>query len=84
MTRIYDDPSPPPTSDQFHHYKDFVVDAQYQYLLDPRRCDRDGGSTARERRLPSPIANQPSFDANVANPLTNTNSTDTTNVFRAS
>lgn len=82
VTRIYDDPLNTTDPSTTHHYKDFVVDAQYQYLLDPHAVTAMAAYGKERHAYPASIANQPMFDAN-GNPLTNTNSTDTTNVFRA-
>jgi len=82
QTQIYDDPLNTSDPSTTHRYTDFVVDAQYQYLLDPHSVTAQAAYGRDRHTYPSSIANQPAFDS-AGNPLADTNSSDTTNVFRA-
>lgn len=82
VTQIYDDPQASTDPSTTHHYKDYVVDAQYQYLLDPHSVTAQAAYGRTRHTYPEALANQPVVDAD-GNPLANTNTTDTTNVFRA-
>ncbi len=79
---IYDDPLDTSDPTTIHHFRNIGVDSQYQYLLDPHTVTVQFAYTRDNQRIPAFLANQPVQDAN-GNPLPNTNSTDTTNVFRA-
>jgi hypothetical protein len=77
ISRVYDlDPS------ESTQYRDFIVDGQYQYLLDPHTVTAQIAYGWRHQDYPASVANQPAFDAS-GNPVANTNSSDSLNVFRA-
>ena len=78
---IYDDPLDTSDPTTVHHFRDVGIDGQYQYLLDPHSLTVQAAYTRDTHRYPDFIANQPVLDVN-GNPLPNTNSHDTTNVFR--
>jgi hypothetical protein len=76
VSQVYDLDSADPT-----HYKDFSVDAQYQYLLDPHSVTGQVVYATRRQSYPSSIANQPI--GGEGSTLADTNANDTLNVFRA-
>jgi hypothetical protein len=82
VSQIYDDPLATSDPSTTHHYKDYVADAQYQYLLDPHAVTVQAAYGRTQHVYPDSIANQPVVDVN-GNPLANSNASDTTNVFRA-
>ncbi len=79
---VYDDPLDTSDPTTVHHFRDIGVDAQYQYLLDPHALTVQLAFTQDHQRVPAFLANQPAQDVD-GNPLPNTNSRDTANVFRA-
>ena len=79
---VYDDPLDTSDPATVHHFRDFGVDSQYQYLLDPHTVTAQFSYTRDSHRYPAFLANQPVSDIN-DNPLPNTNSRDTTKVLRA-
>ncbi len=78
---VYDDPLDTSDPSTLHHFRDIGVDAQYQYLLDPHALTAQLAFTQDHQRVPAFLADQPVQDVN-GNPLPNTKSNDTTNVFR--
>jgi len=77
VSQVYDLDAADPT-----HYRDLLVDAQYQYLLDPHTVTAQMAYGWRRVSYPGSVANQPAVDF-AGNPVANTNSSDTINVFRA-
>jgi hypothetical protein len=77
VSQVYDfDPS------ETTHYRDLLVDAQYQYLLDPHTVTAQMAYGWHRVSYPASVADQPAVDAS-GNPVANTSSSDTSNVFRA-
>jgi hypothetical protein len=84
VARIYDDPLDTSDSATLHHTQDLLLDAQYQYLLDPHSVTAQMVYQHSHHRYPDALANQPvNFVDAFGNPLPNTNSSDTTNLLRA-
>ena len=82
--KIYDDPLDTSDTATLHDYRDRIVDAQYQYLLDPHSVTAQIAYAYRHHRYPDALANQPvTFVDAAGNPLPATNATDTTHVLRA-
>jgi len=81
VTQIYDDPLNTSDPSTTHHYRDLNLDAQYQYLLDPHSVTAQLAYTHSRHQYPGFLADQPV--GGEGSGLANTNSTDTTNVFRA-
>jgi len=79
---VYDDPLDTSDPNSVHHFRDIGIDSQYQYLLDPHAVTVQVAYTHDTHRYPYFLANQPVVDAD-GNALPNTNTNDTTNVFRA-
>ena len=79
---VYNDPLDTSDPASVHHFRDFGVDSQYQYLLDPHTVTVQLAYMRDHHRVPAFLANLPVEDVN-GNPLPSTNATDTTNVFRA-
>ncbi|HSN31119.1 MAG TPA: cytochrome C [Ideonella sp.] len=84
VARIYDDPLDTSDPASLHHVRDWSVDAQYQYLLDPHALTAQVVYANRHETFPDALANQavPFVDA-AGNALAPTNAADTTRVFRA-
>jgi hypothetical protein len=84
VAQIYDNPldtSDPATT---HHTRDWKIDAQYQYLLDPHSVTGQLVFAHNRHRYPDSVANQAvAFTDAAGNPLGNTNAVDTTNLMRA-
>lgn len=82
--RIYDDPLDTSDPSTVHHYYDWNVDAQYQYLLDPHSVTAQFVYAHRKHRYPdSQVGQVPAFvDAN-GNPLAASSASDTTEIIRA-
>ena len=81
---VYADPLDP-TGPTTHRFRDVGVDAQYQYLLDPHTITAQASYIKENHRYPDSVGNQ-AFTTFVdinGNPLNNTNSSDTLNMFRA-
>ena len=69
----------PPTRRRSHHTQDLVLDAQYQYLLDPHSMTAQFVMERSRHHYPDALANQPSaFVDAMGNPLPDSNSDDTT------
>jgi hypothetical protein len=84
VARIYDDPLDTSDSATLHHTQDLLLDAQYQYLLDPHSVTAQMVYEHSHHHYPDALANQPAtFVDALGNPLPNTNSSDTTNLLRA-
>lgn len=81
VARVYDDPLDTSDPSTLHRFRDMGLDAQYQYLLDPSAITVQFAYLRDQQRVPAFLAGQPVQDAN-GNPLPNTNSRDTTRVFR--
>jgi len=79
---VYDDPLDTSDPSSVHHFRDIGIDSQYQYLLDPHAVTVQVAYTHDSHRYPYFLANQPVVDVD-GNPLPDTNTNDTTNVFRA-
>jgi hypothetical protein len=79
---VYDDPLDTSDPASVHHFRDVGVDGQYQYLLDPHAVTVQMAYMHDSHRYPYFLADQPVVDVN-GNPLPNTNSRDSVNVFRA-
>lgn len=83
-SEIYDDPLNTADPATTHHFKDFLFDAQYQYLLDPNSVTAQFAFGHRVHRYPDFLANQPvAFVDAAGNALPLTGSEDTSNVWRA-
>lgn len=83
VARIYDDPLDPSDSSTLHHTQDLMLDAQYQYLLDPHSVTGQLVYQHSRHRYPDALVGQPSaFVDALGNPLADTNSQDTTNLVR--
>jgi hypothetical protein len=82
--KIYDDPLDTSDSATIHHTHDVSIDSQYQYLLDPHSVTAQFVYQRSTHHYPDSLANQSvGFVDALGNPLANTNSADTTNLFRA-
>jgi hypothetical protein len=82
--RVYDDPLDTSDPSTTHHFNDRLVDAQYQYLLDPHAVTAQLVYEHSRHRWPDFLANQPvPFVDAAGNALANTNSSDTTRLLRA-
>lgn len=79
---VYDDPLDTSDPNSVHHFRDIGIDSQYQYLLDPHAVTVQLAYTHDTHRYPYFLADQPVVDVD-GNTLPNTNTNDTTNVFRA-
>jgi hypothetical protein len=83
-SQIYDDPLDTGDPSTTHHFRDRVIDAQYQYLLDPHSITGQFAWGHSAHRLPEFLARQPvSFVDAAGNALPLTNSEDSTTVWRA-
>jgi hypothetical protein len=81
--RIYDNPLNTSDSSTLHHTRDLLLDAQYQYLLDPHAITGQFVYEHSRHRFPDALANQPvNFVDASGNPLANTNAEDTTDLVR--
>ncbi len=78
---VFNDPLDTSDPSSIHHFRDFGIDSQYQYLLDPHSFTAQLAYMRDNHRYPGSLANQPVQDVN-GNPLPNTNANDTTNVLR--
>ncbi|MBS0212700.1 MAG: cytochrome C [Proteobacteria bacterium] len=78
---VFDDPLDTSAKTTVHHYRDFGVDAQYQYLLDPHSVTLQAAYMTDHQRVPDFLANQPVQDNN-GNQLPNTNARNTVHVLR--
>ena len=84
VARIYDDPTDTSDPASLHHVRDWSLDAQYQYILDPNVVTAQLVYARRHETFPDALANQPvPFVDAAGNALAATNASDTTNVFRA-
>lgn len=84
VARIYDNPLDTSDPSTLHHTRDLIVDAQYQYLLDPHSVTAQLVFEKSRHRYPDAAANQPvGFVDAAGNALPNTNAEDTTNLLRA-
>ena len=84
VARIYDDPLDTTDPATTHHVRDWNIDAQYQYLLDPHSVTGQFVYARSRHRYPDFLANQPvAFVDAAGNPLGNTNAVDTTHLLRA-
>jgi hypothetical protein len=81
IARVYDDPLDISDPTSVHHFRDFGVDSQYQYQLDPHTFTAQLAYMRDTHRVPDFLANQPVQDVN-GNNLPNTNASDTTKVLR--
>jgi hypothetical protein len=81
---VYDnslDTSDPTTT---HHYRDLIVDAQYQYILDPHTFTAQFVYDHQRHVYPDSVVSQGvSFVDAAGNPLAAPNNIDTTNLMRA-
>ena len=86
ISDVYDDPTDTSDASTTHRNKDYGVDAQYQYLLDPHTVTAQIAYMKNNVRYSDAVANQPQavgfLDAN-GNPVANTNVSDASNTFRA-
>jgi len=79
--RVYQAPSEPSTIDRF---RDWNIDAQYQYLLDPHAVTAQFVYASSRHRFPASQSGQPVGFVNAAgNALANTNDVDRTRLLRA-
>lgn len=82
--RIYDDPTDTSDPSTTHSWRNMMLEAQYQYLLDPHSITALLVFEHTRHGYPGMLANQPvSFVDQLGNPLANTNSVDTSNLLRA-
>jgi hypothetical protein len=84
---VYDDPANPsgPTT---HHFRDWSLDSQYQYILDPHTVTAQVSFIKEQHRYPDSIAGQPGpVDAELGNAAGTvqaaTNASDSLNMLRA-
>ncbi len=84
ISDVYDDPTDTSDPSTTHRNKDYGVDAQYQYLLDPHTVTAQIAYMKNKVQYSDAVANQPIgfLDAN-GNPVASTNASDTTNALRA-
>ncbi len=81
--RIYDDPLDTSDPSTVHRFRDEIVDAQYQYLLDPHTLTAQFVVTHNQHVYPVGHANQPvAFVDAQGNALPLTSSADKTNLVR--
>jgi hypothetical protein len=84
VAQIFDNPLDTSDSSTVHHFQDWNIDAQYQYLLDPHALTGQLVYAHRRHRYPDFLANQPvPFVDSAGNALPNTSAEDTTNLVRA-
>ena len=84
LARVYDDPLDTSDPANTHRFKDFSIDAQYQYLLDPHAVTAQFVYTSNKHRYPASLANLPVAYVDAAgNALPNTNASDTNHLMRA-
>lgn len=82
--RIYDDPTDTSDPSTVHHTRDLILDAQYQYLLDPHSFTAQFAYEHSRHGYPDFLVGVPSpFVDAVGNPLPGSNAVDTTNLLRA-
>jgi hypothetical protein len=83
VARYYDDPLDTSDPTTRHRTQDVVLDAQYQYLLDPHSITAQLAFERSRHHYPDMLANQqgPFVDA-AGNPLAPTNADDTTRTLR--
>ena len=82
--RIYDDPLDTSDPSTLHRFRDEILDAQYQYLLDPHTLTAQFVVTHNQHIYPVGQANQPvAFVDSRGNALPLTSSADKTNLVRA-
>jgi hypothetical protein len=81
--RIYDDPLDTGDPATLHRFRDFGVDAMYQYLLDPHSITAQFARARRLHRYPAAGVDQPvAFVDAAGNPLPDTSFSDSTTVTR--
>ncbi len=81
--RIYDDPLDTSDPSTLHRFRDFGVDAMYQYLLDPHSITAQAVHARRLHRYPVGLVDQPvPFVDAAGNPLNDTSFSDSTTVTR--
>lgn len=81
--RIFDDPLDTSDPSTVHHWRNLLLDAQYQYLLDPHSVTAQLVYEHTTHDFPGFLANQAvPFVDQFGNPLANTNGTDKTNLVR--
>jgi len=84
VSKVYDDPLDTSDPATVHNTRDWNVDAQYQYLLDPHSVTGQLVYARSRHRFPGLIANQPvAFVDAAGNALASTNAVDTTRLLRA-
>jgi hypothetical protein len=85
VARVYDDPLDTSDPASTHKFTDIVVDAQYQYLLDPHAVTAQLVYARDRHQYPAALVDQPAafFDASGAATLANSNAADTNSVLRA-
>ena len=82
--RIYDDPLNTTDPSTLHKFRDFGVDAMYQYILDPHSVTAQFSSARRLHRPPSALTGQAvDFVDALGNPLNETSFSDSTTTTRA-
>jgi len=82
--KIYDDPLNTSDPSTLHHFRNWSIDSQYQYLLDPHAVTAQLVYARQRHRYPDFLAGQPSaFVDAQGNPLPNSGDEDTTNLVRA-
>ncbi|MDE2402613.1 MAG: cytochrome C [Burkholderiales bacterium] len=83
-SKIYDDPLDTSDPATLHHVRDWSIDAQYQYLLDPHAVTGQLVYSHRRERYPDAQADQAAAFVDAAgNALANTNAADTSKLLRA-
>jgi len=84
VAQVYDDPLHASDPSTLHRYTDLLLDAQYQYLLDPHSVTAQFVLTINRHRLPEALAGQPVPYVDAAGrPLANTRASDTNHLLRA-
>jgi hypothetical protein len=83
-SRVYDDPLDTSDPSTVHRYRDLMLDAQYQYLLDPHAWTVQVVHGRQSHDYPAGLAGQPvAFVDAAGNPLPLTSARDRTRLFRA-
>ncbi len=81
VARVYQDPGDPSTIDR---YRDWSIDAQYQYLLDPHALTAQFVYASSRHRYPASQGGQPvGFVDAAGNALANTSDADRSHLLRA-
>jgi hypothetical protein len=83
VASVFDNPLDTTNPATTHHYRDWHLDAQYQYLLDPHSITGQIVYARSRHQYPGMLANQPAtYVSMTGGALPDTNLLDTTNLLR--